>query len=168
MQEKIEQLIRDYGKDIYSFCMYLTGNRDMADEIYQQSFLIALEKGDIDMSNNPKSYLLSIAVNVRNNQRRKLLWRREKYDADAPDIPDTVADQSPTAEEDLIIRERNREIRRAVSELPEKMRQVVILFYTEELQISEIASILSISEGTVKSRLHYAKKTLKGRLKNYE
>ena len=168
MQEKIEQLIRDYGKDIYSFCMYLTGNRDLADELYQQAFLVALEKADIDMSNNPKSYLLSIAVNVRNNQRRKLLWRREKYDADALDILDTIADQSPSAEENLIIRERNREIRRAVSELPEKMRQVVILFYTEELQISEIASILNISEGTVKSRLHYAKKTLKGRLKNYE
>ena len=166
--DKIEVLIRDYGKDIYSFCMYLTGNRDEADDLYQQTFLVALEKNSIDMENNPKSYLLSIAVNIRNNNRRKLLWRKEKYDADSLNILENISDDRPTAEEEMIIRDRNRMIRQAVSELPEKMRQVVILFYTEELPISQIASILHTSEGTVKSRLHYAKKTLKGRLEKYE
>ena len=53
-------------------------------------------------------------------------------------------------------------------ELPEKMRQVVILFYTEDMKINEIAEILRISEGTVKSRLHSAKKKLRERLEHYE
>jgi RNA polymerase sigma-70 factor (ECF subfamily) len=76
--EVIERMIREYGKDIYSFCIYLTGSRDLADDLYQQTFLTIIEKGDIDPDNNPRSYLLGIAVNLRNNQRRKLLFRRNR------------------------------------------------------------------------------------------
>ena len=70
----IETIIEEYGKDIYSFCVYLTGNKHEADDLYQQIFLIAIEKNDIRIDNNPKSYLLSIAVNVWNNKKRKVLW----------------------------------------------------------------------------------------------
>ena len=74
----MEEIINKYGKDIYSFCVYLTGNKHEADDLYQQIFLIAIEKNDIQIDNNPKSYLLAIAVNVWNNKKRKFLWRRNK------------------------------------------------------------------------------------------
>lgn len=167
MQDGIEQLIRDYGRDIYSFCVYLTGNRDMADDLYQQTFLVALSKNEIDFKGNPKSYLLSIAVNVRNNQRRKMLWRREKFETVPLENEELIGGTTDT-ESEILRKERDMEIRKAVSLLPEKMRQVVVLFYTDEMSISQISEILNVSEGTVKSRLHNARKELKKRMKDYE
>ena len=101
----IEELIREYGKDIYSFCVYLTGNRDLADDLYQQTFLTVIEKGDVDLRNNPKSYLLAIAVNIRNNQRRKLFSRRRSEYAETSDVLDlieNIADGEETVEDELI------------------------------------------------------------------
>ena len=169
--EVLERMIREYGKDIYSFCIYLTGSRDLADDLYQQTFLTAIEKGDIDPDNNPRSYLLGIAVNLRNNQRRKLLFRRNREYLESDDVYDVISNISDGNEnmgEELERKERNKEIRKGVALLPEKLRQVVIMYYTEDLPVAEIASILNISEGTVKSRLSNARKKLKERLIRYE
>lgn len=166
--EVIERMIREYGKDIYSFCIYLTGSRDLADDLYQQTFLTAIEKGDIDPDNNPRSYLLGIAVNLRNNQRRKLLFRRNREYLESDDVISNISDGNENMGDELERKERNKEIRKGVALLPEKLRQVVIMYYTEELPVAEIASILNISEGTVKSRLSNARKKLKERLIRYE
>ncbi|MBO7452823.1 MAG: sigma-70 family RNA polymerase sigma factor [Clostridiales bacterium] len=169
--EELERLIREYGKDIYSFCFYLTGNRELADDLYQQTFLVAIEKGEIDSGLNPKSYLLSVAVNIRNNQRRRSLFRLKKTVTSSDedyDLIENMSDGRPSAEEEIIRNERNTKIRTEVGKLPEKLRQVVIMFYTEDLSITEISKVLKISEGTVKSRLHNAKKKLKERLIDYE
>ena len=166
--EVIERMIREYGKDIYSFCIYLTGSRDLADDLYQQTFLTVIEKGDIDPDNNPRSYLLGIAVNLRNNQRRKLLFRRNREYLESDDVISNISDGNENMGDELERKERNKEIRKGVALLPEKLRQVVIMYYTEELPVAEIASILNISEGTVKSRLSNARKKLKERLIRYE
>ena len=168
--EVIERLITEHGRDIYSFCVYLTGDRHIADDLYQQTFLVAMEKGGIDMSNNPKSYLLGIAVNINNNRRRKDIRHQSKIDVSDRDLSEeaynVAADQEPV-EDEIYTRERNKAIRREVLKLPAKLRDVVLLFYTEQLQIQEIAAVLKISEGTVKSRLHNARNTLRERLQNY-
>ena len=71
----MEQYINEYGKAVYSYCVYLTGDRDAADDLYQQTFLTVFEKvkdgQEIDADRNPKSYLLTVATNLWNNQRRK-------------------------------------------------------------------------------------------------
>lgn len=170
-RESIERLITEFGRDIYSFCVYLTGNRDEADDLYQQTFLVAIEKGELDFDKNAKSYLLSIAVNLRNNSRRKQLWRRNKFELvsiDDAEITETVGDGRENAEDTILRKERDLQVRKAIAELPEKMRQVIVLFYTEEMQVAQIAEILKINEGTVKSRLHYAKDKIRRRLDHYE
>ena len=55
-------------------------------------------------------------------------------------------------------------VRRAVAALPLEQRTVVVLYYMNDLGVEEIAGILDIPEGTVKSRLYYARKSLRGRL----
>lgn len=57
-------------------------------------------------------------------------------------------------------------VRSAVGKLPDKYRIPVLLFYMEELSISDISSILKLPEGTVKSRIHRAKKILKQKLED--
>ena len=65
---ELEQFITEYGADIYSFCCCLTGSRQEADDLYQETFLRAIEKKQIlDAEGNPKSYLLSVAIRLWKN-----------------------------------------------------------------------------------------------------
>ncbi|MCR5148773.1 MAG: RNA polymerase sigma factor [Eubacterium sp.] len=162
----ITQFISDYGKDIYSFCVYLTRNKYDADDLYQQTFLIAMEKAEIRDDDNPKSYLISIAANVWNNQKRKHLWRKKKADIIyyQEEEYDFIPDGKESVEDLIIKKDEADLIRSVVIRLPEKFRVVLLMFYMESMSIDEISNALDIPEGTVKSRLHQAKKTLKERL----
>ena len=163
---QIENIISEYGKQIYSFCVYITGDRDAADDLYQQTFLVAIEKGGIEANRNPKSYLITIAMNLWNNQKRKFLWRRKKADVVyfEDGAEENIEDSSPSVEEDYERREEIQRIRQTVQTLPDKLREVVLMHFMEELSVEEIAVILKIPAGTVKSRIHKAKKVLKERL----
>ena len=73
-----------------------------------------------------------------------------------------AGERSP--EEQIISGEETRQIRKAVGRLPEKYRLPVLLFYMEDLKLSEISGVLKVPEGTVKSRLFKAKKLLRKEL----
>lgn len=163
-----EKLIEKYGKDIYSFCVYLTRNKNDAEDLYQQTFLTAMEKDEMDQVGNPKSYFITIAVNHWNNQKRKFLWRKKKADIVyfQDDNLERLADHAQTVEEQVLRQEEIETVRRCVVELPDKMRIVIILYYKENMTVDEIAAVLKIPSGTVKSRMHQAKNKIKERLMN--
>jgi len=81
---EFELFIEKYEKDIFSFCCYLTMDTRLAEELYQETVLHAfMSRGKLDISGNPVSYLLSIAVGKWKNSRRKAS-RRERI---APQVP---------------------------------------------------------------------------------
>lgn len=74
---QLEQCIHAYGKDIYTFCSQITGNRQEAEDLYQDTFLKAMELEEkIDYDRNPRSYLVSVALRIWKNRRRKFVWRQ--------------------------------------------------------------------------------------------
>ncbi len=76
-KEKLEETIESYGKSIYSFCLKLTGSRDIADDLYQDTWLFAVKALDaLDEERNIKSYLLSVALHLWKNRKRKYSWRK--------------------------------------------------------------------------------------------
>ncbi len=75
-----------------------------------------------------------------------------------------IPEDARLLEEEVIAREECRIVRSAVQSLADKYRLPVLLFYMEELSLSEIASVLRLPEGTVKSRLHRAKRILQRKL----
>ena len=166
----ISVYIKEYGKDVYSFCVYLTRNRDDADDLYQQTFLTVLSKPDDTALDNPKAFLISIAANLWRNERRKRLWRQEKAgmvhfgDGDA----DLAADIRPTAEEDFVKRDELSALRNNVGRLSDKLRVVILMFYMEDMSLAEISTALKVPVGTVKSRLNKAKANLKEMMADYE
>lgn len=164
--DQIEHYINEYGKQIYSFCVYITGDRDAADDLYQQTFLVAIEKNEIREDQNPKSYLLSIAVNLWNNQRRKYLWRRKKVNVVffEEGAEDQLMDRSPSVEDEAEQRDEINRIRQAVQTLPDKLRIVILMHFMEEMSVEEVARVLEIPAGTVKSRIHKAKAVLREKL----
>lgn len=165
--EELEACIKAYGKDIYSFCRQLTKSRQEADDLYQDTFLKIVEiRERLNFESNPKSYLLSVSVNLWKNRKRKFAWRQRITGSEVSmdDMILEIPSGEKTVEEQMISREEKELVQKAVEELPEKYRLPVILFYMEEMKISEISDILGIPQGTVKSRLYKAKKTLEKEL----
>ena len=169
-REIIQKYIEEYGKDIYSFCVYLTRSSEKADDLYQDTFLIAMEKGSIDEDQNPKAYLITIAANLWKNQKKKYAVRKQKaniiYFHD--ENLEQLDDGSESVEEKLVKEDEIQMVRNLVDKLPDKYRMVILMFYMEEMSLNEISDALKIPVGTVKSRLHQAKTRLKERMISYE
>lgn len=169
---ELEQIIAQYGTGIYSFCLHLTGVREWADELYQDTFLMAMEHIEQlhnDADANPKSYLLSVAVRLWKNKRRKAAWRNRIAPEQSMDAPggETLPGEvyvTDSIEAEVLRAEERRCVQRAVDALPEKYRMVILLYYMEELSVAQIASLLHVPGGTVKSRLHQARKLLRQQL----
>lgn len=170
IKQELEWCIREYGKDIYSFCRYLANSIEDADDLYQDTFLTAMEQfGKIDMQQNPKSYLLSVALRLWKNRKRKYAWRKRITDMilmreEAEDEEQEAKIIRFSPEEVTLRREKIQVVRQAVSNLPERLRIIILLYYTEELSVSQISELVHIPEGTVKSRLFKARKVLEKEL----
>lgn len=169
---QLEQCINDYGKDIYAFCSQMTLSRQEAEDLYQDTFLKAVELStQIDFENNPKSYLVSIALRLWKNRKRKYAWRariagmKQYVEEDARKDEQTgQAVQNNPVEEGYLDKELKKQVRDAVGRLNEKYRIPVYLYYTAQLPVTQIAEIMKLSNSAVKSRLHKARNMLKQEL----
>ncbi|MCX4317280.1 MAG: RNA polymerase sigma factor [Lachnospiraceae bacterium] len=169
IKQEFQELIERDGKAIYSFCRALTANREEADELYQDTMLAAVEHcKDIDGSANPKAYLDSIAVGLYRNRRKKFMRRQQiaPMEGLTDELLTVLADERMGLEEQIILGELQQTVRRETQALSEKLRLPVYLYYTAQLSIEEIAKILKLPGGTVKSRLHKARMVMKKRLED--
>lgn len=74
---ELTEWINEYGKQIYSFCKWLTGCGPEADELYQDTWLVVVQRLDgLEMEGNVKSYCLSVALRLWKNKRRKYARRQ--------------------------------------------------------------------------------------------
>ena len=166
--QELEQFIATYGTDIYSFCVYLTGNRPEAEELYQDTFLKTLELLDkIQKDGNPKSYLLSVAIRIWKNRNRKINRRNSIAPMESEEPMEPAAGgngERSEVEDHLLKKEEIRYVQTTLRKLPEKYRIPLCLYYREELTIEDIAGCLRIPQGTVKSRLHKAREKMKEKL----
>ena len=166
-QEELENYIYTYGKDLYSFCCHVTRSRQEADDLYQDTFLKMYEMGEkVVIRTNPKSFLMSVALNLYRNHKRKLSVRQRIIGVSVAvdEATDSVADEERGTEDLVVAKEECLLVREMVRKLPDKYRIPILLYYMEELSIAEIAALLQMSENTAKTRMRRAKKILKERL----
>ena len=158
-----EYLVDEYGDSVYRFCRSLTYSKEDADDLFQDVFLTVIEQsGKIDSTDNPKGFLFSAAMFMWKSRKRKYARRKRIAPTEAPD--DTIAADADV-EKDYIAQEEIRAVRELVEALPDKLKIPIILYYTAELSVADIAEALRIPAGTVKSRLFKARKTIEGGLK---
>lgn len=166
--EALSELIRQHGKAIYGFCYKLAGNKADTDDLYQETFLKAMEMlHQLDASQNPKSFLISIAVRLRKNKLRKWAWRQRIVPtAELGEAVERVSGSDPetTPEDAVLSRELRRVIHAAADTLSDKLKIPLYMYYTADMSVEDIAAVLKIPAGTVKSRLFQARKALKKRL----
>lgn len=168
-KQLLEHYIEAYGTDIYSFCIRLTQNRELAEELYQDTFLAMCEKEDWKEEGNVKSYLLGITIKLWQNRKRKFAWRK-RIAAEIP-ISKEQGLEAFSADENLeqhmVSKEEQEAVWKAVYKLPEQLRTVILLYYMEDFKVAEIAEKLSLSISNVKSKLMRARRYLKQELEDF-
>ena len=166
----INGLVELYGKDVFGFCKKITYSEFDAEELYQDTFLKALEiAGRIDENENPKSFLLSVAVSLWKNKQRKYARRARIAPTDSFDADDSFIEPSDnnTPEDNFLKKELYKKVNECIMQLDDKMRIPILLYYNSGMSTEEIAKIISCPQGTVKSRLHKARNLLKEKLEVY-
>lgn len=170
-RDEFEYLLTTHEKDIYKLCLRLTGNKDQADELFQDTWLGALEQaGQISLEKNPQSCLIGKAISLWRGKKRKYARRqRIAPEVDASDALEGVffVSDAKAPEEIILGKELSDCLKKEVSMLKERYRVVVELYYSLELSAQEIANILKIPKGTVESRLYKARKILRSRMEEH-
>ncbi len=164
MLDLIKDLLDEVGDDIYNFCRYLAKNKEDSEDLFQETIIKAIElSSKIDKEKNPKSFIISIAINVWKNTVRKR--NRRSIIAKMININDEnanyIVDEDTNVEETVIKSLTNNSLIDSINKLDDKYRIPIILFYLENMKITEIARVLGKPEGTIKRQLHQARVKLK-------
>jgi len=159
-------LVDTYGNAVYEFCRSLTYSKEDADDLFQETFLKAIEQpSKLFARENPQGFLFSTALYLWKSWKRKYA-RRNRLVPVVP-LDETVAIGVDNIEESFVEKENIRTVRKLVDSLPDKHKIPLILFYTMELSVQDISEILKLPVGTVKSRLYKARKLIeKGLIKD--
>ena len=160
-----EALVRRYRNELLHFLMRFVNNRAAAEDLFQETFLqVHLSIDTFDLSRTFKPWLFTIGANkardyLRRNNRQKaapLSALINKSQADGPSFIDLLEADLPLPPEDLENQELRELVQEVVEGLPDHLREVLVMAYFNRFAYKEIASMLNIPLGTVKSRLHAA------------
>jgi RNA polymerase sigma-70 factor, ECF subfamily len=160
-----EELFERYAPALLKFADRMLGNRESAEEVTQEVFVKVISRAhQYDGRAAVASWLFAIAANACRDKRRR--------DRRAAVVPLEAAGELPArgegAEARMAGRERRAAVRRALGGLSEEQREAIVLARYHGLPYSEIARVLGISVGAVKTRIFRAMETLKARFSEGE
>ena len=162
-----EQLVRRHEKKVFRLLLRMMGNREEAEDVAQETFLSLHRhghrfRGDARFS----TFVYRVASNAALNRRRTLGRNRARMQKLA--VRQAAGDDMPHAPrdpEDAVVGiELSARVRQALESLKPSLRLPVLLYDIEGLAYGEIANVLGVAEGTVKSRIHRARQALRTEL----
>ena len=163
----LDRLIEQYQHRLLRYLICLAGNRDLAEDLFQETWIRVLERGhQFDGKREFSTWLYAVARNLTiDYMRRKnpasldALMDNEEHAAFEP------ADAGPAAWEVVQQREQAERINAALVGIPAEYREAVVLRFQEGMALQEIAAVTGAGLGTVKSRLYRGLDLLMSRLK---
>jgi RNA polymerase sigma-70 factor (ECF subfamily) len=168
-----DELIRLYEKKVYNFAYRLCGDYHEANDIAAETFVrIYNSLSNFRGDSNFTTWLFRIVTNVYLDTRKRQRSRphqslEEMIELEETTVQRQIEDPSPTPEEQLTGKERTEILQQAINSLPDYQRMMIVLYHTESKSYEEIASILDLPIGTVKSRLNRARLALREKLAPY-
>ena len=152
-------LVRRYQDRLLSAVVHVSGSRDEAEDVVQEAFVQAyLKLTSFAGASSLYTWLYRIAFNTAISRRRKRRGGMEQ----ARDLGGSEpTDETEPAEDRLLRKERAAVVQRALAQLPDEFRTVLVLREMEGCDYDTIAQILDLPIGTVRSRLHRARLQLK-------
>ncbi len=148
-----EEAIRPYQRTIEVFIKYKVNPLADAEDVIQETWLAAYQHyADVKKPESIKSWLLSVASSkIKDHYRRKA----RRLEIPLEELEETQTVHTAHGPEEITV------VRDALERLGEKDKRILYLYYFKDLPQDEIASRLGVPIGTVKSRLHYARKKLR-------
>ena len=160
-QRAMEQIVKRYEKQVYNTAFGIVGNREDAQDITQDVFLTIWNKiGQFKFRSKFSTWIYQIAK----NQSLNLKNLKKRRQTDATEINDSqawVPVDERTPETTLLVYEQQKLLLRALDNLKEKHRTILVLREMEALSYDDISEVLGCSTGRVKSRLHEARLALR-------
>lgn len=153
-----DTLFRRYQRPLYVYVYELLHDEQTALDVVQETFVAAVRHlGGLSDDAKFGSWLFGIA-----HQKCIQRWRRRNREESLhEELAGTAADFDASPDDLLIRRESEARFMELLNQLPLPQRSVLLLHFVEEFALDEIAGITETSLGTVKSRMHYAKKSLR-------
>lgn len=150
LEERIGQMIQAYEKDLLRLCCMYLKDRTMAEDAVQETFVKAYRNlKNFRGESNEKTWLVRIAINVCKDMQRTAWFQNlgRMVNLDDVKLPQETEVRSEVVEQ--------------IMSLPKKLKEVVLLFYYENMNQSEIAEALGVSVTTVHRRLNKAREALR-------
>ena len=164
-----DQVVRPHFDRLYRLAWRLTGSRAEAEDLFQELLIKAFSMLDdlVDID-KPGSWLARVMYNLFVDQHRRFA-RQRMHLVDEGRLPrgglvEMASDADPVADHERL--EKFRRLEKALAQLKEEHRIVVLLHDTEGYKLQEIQDLLGVPEGTIKSRLHRARTRLRQILKS--
>ena len=162
-REAFGQLVEKYAPQARRLCRAILRNPDDADDAAQDAFLKAWVKlGQYNPKRPLGPWLLRIAANGATD-----LWRRRSV-RESEELPESLASPASSPDQDAERKLLDQRLREALDELPVRYRAAVVLFDVEGYPHAEIAKILGVPEGTVRSDVFHARRVLRQALEDWK
>ncbi len=158
-------IVNRYKNGLYAFLRHFLNRQDLIDDVFQETFLqLFTSRESFDTSRPLRPWLFTIAANkakdaLRKRQRTAAIPIGTIADSEEmsfDDVLNTLTSDSTMPYEKLEKGETAARVRQVIANMPENLREILILAYFNKFSYKQMARILSIPIGTVKSRLHTA------------
>jgi RNA polymerase sigma-70 factor, ECF subfamily len=168
--EEFDAIVRRHQRRVHRVLLTLLRDADEADNLTQECFLRAYQSmSSFRGESSLETWLLRIAANLARDHvrnRRTSFWKRllglsDDGDGWAESVP--APEASP--ERALLVREEVRAVWDAANQLSQQQRAVFLLRFVEDMELNEIATVLGLQVGSVKTHLFRALQTVRGRLR---
>ena len=163
----LDRLIEQYQYRLFRYLVYIAGNKDRAEDFFQETWIRVLERGhQYDGKSKFEAWLFAIARHL------VIDWQRSKkpHSLDTLTDPDLehplqlTNENAPSPLHQVLSHETEENVQASLQKIPAIYREVLVLRFQEELQIEEMAGVLSVPLSTVKSRLYRGLEALRGAL----
>ena len=167
------ELVRRYGDRVLGYLIRMSGNREQAEDLFQETFKRVHEKAHTFRGPQFKGWLFRIATNValdgiRRSKHTKAISLNQQLDYDNPNSEQlsavVTADNSNNPSEQASKAEQTEQVRQAIRSLPSRQRATLVLAYYQQLSYTDVAEVMGCSIGTVKTQMFRALRTLADKL----
>ena len=159
------EIVNRYKNSLYAFLRQFLNRHDLVEDVFQETFLQLFASRESFDTNRPlRPWLFTIAANKAKDALRK--WQRtsavsigtmaDSQDLSFDDMLNTVTSDTTMPYDELQKDETSHRVGQIIADMPENLREILILAYFQRFSYKQMAQILSIPIGTVKSRLHTA------------
>ena len=162
----LDRLIEQYQHRLLRYLVHLSGNRELAEDLFQETWIRVLERGhQYDGRHEFSTWLYAVARNLTIDYlRKKSPLSLDGLMEDEDHAPAEPADTRPSAWERVAQHEQAERIGAALAAIPAEYREAIVLRFQDGLALEEIAAVTKAPLGTVKSRLYRGLNLLMGKL----